>query len=208
MTDLALKSFKPGSTGWCADDLDDPVIDAFWNQRRYEIVEGVLTLMPPAMFDGGVALFNLLYLLRQHIDKHRLGGRIATEADIILDQVRVPVADAVWLTDDDERKQKDAHAKRGRRPELKYGRIVVPPTLIIESISQGHERHDRDVKRRWYAEAHIPNYWLLDAQQRTLDCLVLDGPDYRPDQSGRDDAELRPSLFPGLVIPLGQLWAE
>ena len=208
MTDLALKSFKPGSTGWSADDLDDPVIEAFWLQRRYEIVEGVLTLMPPALYDGGAALFNLLYLLRMHIDKHQVGGKIATEVDVVLGELRVPVADAVWLNDDDLRKQKKAHADHGRRQELKYGRILIPPTLVIESISLGHEAHDRQTKRRLYAEAHVPNYWLLDAQQRSLDCLVLDGADYRIDQSGRDDAELRPSLLPGLIIPLSQLWAE
>jgi Uma2 family endonuclease len=48
----------------------------------------------------------------------------------------------------------------------------------------------------------------LDAQQRSLECLVLEGADYRVDQSGRNADEIKPSLFPGLVIPLAQLWAE
>jgi Uma2 family endonuclease len=79
---------------------------------------------------------------------------------------------------------------------------------VIESLSWGHESHDRETKRSWYAEAGIPNYWLLDAQERSLECLVLEGSGYRTDQSGRDAAELRPSAFPGLVISLGTLWAE
>ena len=58
-------------------------------------------------------------------------------------------------------------------------------------------------------EAHFDRpALLLDAQQRSLDCLILEGPDYHTDQSGHDNDELRPSLFPGLSIPLGQLWAE
>jgi hypothetical protein len=40
-----------------------------------------------------------------------------------------------------------------------------------------------------------------------LDCLVLDGSDYRIDQSGKDDDLLKPSAFAGLVVPLGKLWA-
>jgi Uma2 family endonuclease len=67
---------------------------------------------------------------------------------------------------------------------------------------------DPEIERRWYAEAQIPNYWLLDAHERSLECLVLEGNDYRVDQSGKDEAELRPSMFPGLLIPLARLWAE
>lgn len=52
----------------------------------------------------------------------------------------------------------------------------------------------------------MPNYWLIDAFNRSLECLVLDGPTYRVDVAGRGDDELRPSLFPGLVIRLGELW--
>jgi Uma2 family endonuclease len=137
-----------------------------------------------------------------------LGDCIVPEVDLILNKRRLPRVDAVFLTPDDQRKQKAAHAARGRCSSLKYGRILIPPTLVIESMSLGHEAHDRETKRRWYAEARIPNYWLLDTQQRSLECLVLDGAEYRVDQSGSNDAELRPSLFPGLVISLGRLWVE
>ena len=86
--------------------------------------------------------------------------------------------------------------------------MMVPPTLVIESVSWGHEAHDRDTKRRWYAEGKIPNYWILDAQEKSLECLVLDGQDYRVDQTGRDRDEVRPAAFGGLVIPLVKLWAD
>ena len=207
--DIAERKFEPGTTGWCADDLDDPEIERLWNSGRYEIVEGVLTKMPPALFDGSAALQELLHLLRMHLDAHQPGGKLATEVDVILGQRRVPVVDAVYLTAADQAKQKQAYAAQPvRRKGVKYGRILVPPTLVIESISLGHEAHDRETKREWYAEAGIPNYWLLDAQDRSLECLVLDAADYRTDQSGRDGDELRPGAFPGLILPLGKLWAE
>ncbi len=98
------------------------------------------------------------------------------------------------------------NAARGRK-RLKYGRWLVPPTLIIESISLGHEAHDEETKRQWYEQFGVPNYWLLNAYAKTLRCLVLDGGAYRIDQEGQGDAELTPSLFPGLVVPLKTLWA-
>jgi len=206
--EIAHREFIPGTTGWTVDDLDDPEIERLWCQGKYEIVEGVLTQMAPALFDGGSSLQELLFLLRTYIATSQPGSKIATEVDMILGTRRLPRVDALLLSPDDRVKQKQANAARGKRKQLKYGRILVPPTLVIESVSWGHEAHDRETKRAWYAEAKIPNYWLLDAQQRSLECLILDGAAYRLDQSGHDADELRPALFPGLVIPLGQLWAE
>lgn len=207
ITDVAHREFLPGTTGWTVDDLEDPEIERQWCQGRYEIVEGVLTVMAPAMFDGGVALQRLVYLLTSHTTSLGLGD-FAFEVDMILSDRRVPVVDAIFLSIDDQLKQKAAHAATGKRKSLKYGRVLVPPTLVIESVSLGHEAHDRETKRGWYAESSIPNYWLLDGQQRSLECLVLENGEYRVDQAGRDNAELRPTLFPGLVVPLGKLWAE
>lgn len=203
------RRFTVGTTGWTAADLDDPRIEAEWLKGHFEIVEGVLTRMPAAYFDGGIALQRLIFILRDALLPSDPDAAIATEVDLIVGPMRVPRVDAVYLSPQARGAQKAAQAKSSRqRPNIRYGRIVVPPTLVIESLSLGHEAHDRVTKRAWYAEAKIPNYWLLNAQERTLECLVLDGGDYRVDVGGRDADPLRPSLFPDLVIPLAKLWAE
>ncbi|HEX3356066.1 MAG TPA: Uma2 family endonuclease [Tepidisphaeraceae bacterium] len=207
-TETAHREFVPGTTGWSVEDLDDPEIERLWCQGRYEIVEGVLTQMAPALFDGSAALQALLFLTRTYLEQFQPGWLIANEVDLILSERRLPVVDAIFLSPEDQLKQKQAHTATGKRKNLKYGRILVSPTLVIESVSQGHEAHDRETKRGWYAEAKIPNYWMLDAQQRSLECLVLDVAEYRVDQSGREDAQLKPGMFPGLVIELGKLWAK
>jgi hypothetical protein len=48
VTDVALKTFEPGTTGWSIDYLDDPEFEPRWCEGRYEISDGVLTKMPPA----------------------------------------------------------------------------------------------------------------------------------------------------------------
>lgn len=206
-TDLTHREFIPGTTGWSVRDLDDPEIEKLWAAGRYEIVEGVLTQMAAAYFDGGSALQELIHILRTYADSRHLHAKIATEVDIIRGAHRLPVADAVYLSADDQQKQKAAHAAE-QRGRLKYGRILIPPTLVIESVSLGHEAHDRETKRGWYAEAGIPNFWILDAAKRSLDCLILDGATYRVDQTGTETSTLTPTLFPGLSIELSTLWAE
>jgi Uma2 family endonuclease len=171
----------------------------------------VLTRMPAAYYDSSWALSGLIHVVNTAITKTDPDGRLVTEVDLVLSALRVPRVDAVYLSPEDRRLQREANAAaptRSRRRRMRYGRILVPPTLVIESLSIGHEAHDRVTKRRWYAEAKVPHYWLLNAHDRTLQCLALDGPDYRTDAEGRDEDVVRPGLFPGLAVPLGRLWTE
>jgi len=204
--ELETKNFAVGTTGWTADDLDDPEIERLWLAGRYEIVEGVLTQVAAAAYlDGGGALTNLVTLLKNHIDTSGSGGMFAQETDVVLENMRVPRVDAIYLTAEALVRQETINAA-SRRPRGKYGRVRVAPALAIESLSPGHEAHDRKTKRRWYAEAGVPHYWLLDAFGRTLECLVLEGSEYRTEAVARDADEVRTSLFPQLVIPLKQIW--
>jgi Uma2 family endonuclease len=199
------REFVVGTTGWSADDLDDPEIERKWDQGSYEIVEGVLTHVAAANFDGGGALVNLVALLKNHVDAAGLRGMFAVETDVILESMRVPRVDAVYLSGDALARQEALNAARPRR-RGKYGRVRVPPTLAIEAVSPGHETHDRKTKRRWYAEAGVPHYWLLDAYEKTLECLILEGGVYRTAQLARDTDDVHSTLFPGLVIPLRRVW--
>lgn len=209
------KPFKVGTTGWTVEDLDNPKIEKQWEQGAYEIVEGVLARMPAAFFDGVLPLTRLQRLIIFHLHNKKLSGDFGFEVDFVVDRRRVAKPDMIFLTPADLRLQAEARARGTRksgtppgRPHLRFGRFLVPPTLVVESISIGHEDHDQETKRRWYAEARVPHYWLLNAYRRSLECLVLKGKAYRIDQAGRDRDELRPSAFPGLVIPLGELWDE
>ena len=203
--DTTAHPFVPGTTGWTASTLDDPAVEARWAQGRFEIIDGVLTTMPPAYFVGGNALIELVFILKTHLSKLGLAGHFGSEADIILDEDRVVVADAVWLTPEDQRRQREATQRAGRT-DADRTRILVPPTLVIESVSPGHERHGEQTKRRWYAEFGVPNYWLLDAFSKSLRCLKLEAGRYVVDAEGFGSDEVRPTLFPDLTIPLSRLW--
>jgi Uma2 family endonuclease len=201
------KRLKPGTTGWSVDDLDNPRVEARWVHGRYEIIEGVLTTMPAAYFEGSVAITKLIFAVMSHLRATSTRGEFATELDIVIDPTRVVKADAAYLSPEDRRRQREAAAAAGRA-DVRRTRILVPPTLLIESVSPGHELHDERTKRRWYAEFGVRHYWLLNSFQRTLRCLSLQGSAYREDAVGRDAEAVRPSAFPGLVIPLDQVWAE
>lgn len=195
--------FDPGTTGWTAHDLDDPEIEREWSDGRYEIVEGVLTKMPPAYFIGGEVLQRLIYRVIAHVGEKV--GSFATEVEIVVDEDRVVRADAVFLTPAEKQRQRRAALAAGSKDPLRT-RILIPPTHIIECVSPGHEKHDDRTKRRWYGEFGVPNYWLLNPFKRTLKCLVLRKGVYHDDAAGQGSEKVRPSLFPGLILRLGQIW--
>lgn len=209
MTVVAATSrpFVPGTTGWTAHELENPETERQWFAGRYEIVKGVLTTMPPAHFPGTRSLLKLVVILSNELDRRGLGSDFGGEVDIIIDDDRVLRADAAWLTPEDLKRQAET-ARRQGRTNVGRTRILVPPTLVIETISPGLERHDERTKREWYAEFGVPNYWILDGFSRSLKCLVLDGTKYRVDCEGRGAEEVRPSLLPGLTIALASLWLE
>jgi Uma2 family endonuclease len=200
------KPFEPGTTGWTAGDLDDPRIEEQWLKGSYEIVEGVLTTMPPAYFTGGKALFNLMFEVRTFQRQVGIAGDFSVEVDLVIDDERVAKADAVWMTPQEQQRQAEA-ALRGGRSDPNRSRILVPPALVIESLSPGHERHDRHVKRKWYAEWGVKHYWLLDAFEQSLECLVLDAGTYSVVATGRGEDLVRPTLFPGPTLSLATVWA-
>jgi len=204
------KSFQPGTLGWAAADLEDEEFERAWNDGQYEIIEGVLTQMPPANFDGNVALSLLRRIVERHLEAMGQNPVFTHEDDLILSETRVVRTDMTYMSESDRARQREANKARGgrRSSKLTYGRLLVPPTLIVESVSPGHGTHDRTTKRAWYAEARVPNYWILDRFEKSLECLVLDGKAYRADSMGRNNDEVRPALFAGLVIPLKQVWGE
>jgi len=206
IVDTSLRPFEPGTTGWCASDLDDPEIERMWFEGWFEIIDGVLTTMAPAYFTGGEALINIIVFCRQYFDEHGIKGSFATEAEIIIDESRVLRADAALMMPADKRRQ--SKAARGQRRDPQRTRLLVPPTLIIESVSPGHERHDRVTKMRWYAEFGVANYWIVDAFEKRLSCFVLEGAAYRQEAAGRKSGTVKPGIFPGLTLPLERIFGD
>jgi Uma2 family endonuclease len=207
MTSIATepRPFQPGTTGWTVRDLDDPEIERQWFSGRYEIVEGVLTTMAAAYFPGGNATANVIIALKEYLKPRGLPGRFAVELDIVVDDTRISRADAAMLLPADIARQEQAARKAGRS-DSRRTRTVVPPTLIIESVSPNHELHDEQTKRRWYAEFGVLNYWIVNAYELSFRCLVLRDGSYYDDAIGRGDDEIRPSMFPGLVLSLKEIW--
>lgn len=57
-------------------------------------------------------------------------------------------------------------------------RLWLGADLVIEVLSESNRKTDLETKRTEYAEAGIPEYWIVDPAQATVTTLVLEGEEY------------------------------
>ncbi len=89
---------------------------------------------------------------------------------------------------------------------VKDTRIDGTPTLVVEVISPTSRRKDRLQKLRIYREAQVPHYWLVNPEEKTLECFSLRDGVYALVAAGMEEEVVEHPHFAGLSIELKALW--
>lgn len=72
--------------------------------------------------------------------------------------------------------------------------------LVMEVVSDDDRRRDLETKRREYARAGIPEYWIVDPQQVRILVLKLDGAAYVVHGEFVPGTQATSSLLPGFGV--------
>jgi Uma2 family endonuclease len=124
-----------------------------------EFADGFLEVLPmPTTYHQRVSAF-LYKALDAWITAGQLREVLFAPLQVRLRKGKVREPDLVFM--------KSEHAARIRN---QYWRR---PDLVIEIVSPKNRRHDLVTKRDEYAEAGIPEYWIVDPQRKTITVLVL-----------------------------------
>lgn len=91
---------------------------------------------------------------------------------------------------------------------LKEARIDGPPALVVEVLSPSSGRRDRLQKLRIYQKVQVQHYWLIDPQERTLECFCLRDGVYALVAAGMDEDIVEHPGFSGLSVNLKTLWGS
>jgi Uma2 family endonuclease len=76
------------------------------------------------------------------------------------------------------------------------------PDLVMEVVSPGTRRVDSVIKVKEYAEAGIPEFWLVDPETETITLYVLAGSVYEQRLVGRPGDTVGSMSLPGFEIPV------
>lgn len=119
----------------------------------------------------------------------------ASQAGIVL---VAPLPVRLWR---DKAREPDVVYLRHDRPRYR-GKYPEGADLVVEVVSEGEEDRERDLvtKRREYATAGIPEYWIVDPRDQRILVLVLDGDVYREHGDFRRGQTAGSALLAGFTL--------
>lgn len=174
------------------DYLELPVEPGY----KYEILEGMLIKEPgPNVIHQRISReleFILLVYFRQTDPQ---GEIFYAPLDLTLGDFTVVQPDILYIPGD-------------QKGIIKEARIDGAPLLAVEIISESSRSKDRLRKRQIYQKSGIQHYWIVDPFAKTLECLACREGDYVLATAGMDEETVTHPDFPGLSIPLSQLWRD
>ncbi len=170
--------------------------DAIWDRakwellpddgNRYEIIDGVLYMTTaPSAFHQWI-IRQIFLALYQSIDSVGVGVTLWSPIGLFMPGCEPVQPDLIVI------RSTDISIIHDRR-------IFGVPALIIEVLSPSNADKDTDTKRKAYARAGLPEYWIVRPSSR--DVLVCTGPDaalgdYTQSQLVAPDAELVSPTLP------------
>ncbi|MCL4835421.1 MAG: Uma2 family endonuclease [Caldilineaceae bacterium] len=80
--------------------------------------------------------------------------------------------------------------------------------LVVEVVSGSAKDRARDLvyKRQEYAQAGIPEYWIVDPETETVTVLALDGNEYTEYGKFHRGESATSKLLPGFAVPVGEVF--
>ncbi len=158
---------------------------------RVELIKGEIVEMSPIGRRHSAFIGNLTQLLVV-----RLAGRA-------LVWVQNPVA----LADDTE-PQPDIAVLRRRRVPYKEREAWAEDALLLIEVADSSLAYDRTTKRRLYAEAGIPEYWVVDCIAETVEVHRTPSAEgYRDVTRVAGTATLTLQAFPNVELTTTEIFA-
>lgn len=156
--------------------------------RLVEFSDGVIEVLPvPTPKHQEIVAF-LYDELNPFVKARKLGKVLFAALPVLLwkDKFREP--DLVFMTTE--------HASRMRR---RYWRGA---DLVMEVVSDDPESQHRDLveKRREYAKARIPEYWIVNPKKAIITVLRLKGRTYVVDSEYKPGDKAKSVLLPGFEV--------
>lgn len=163
--------------------------------ERYEIIDGVLYLMPPSPKEWHQQAVVLLTIyLGNHVQLAGLGRVYVAPFDVELAFNTVVQPDILVILQEN-------------MDRITPSRVVGAPDLAVEVLSPGTARYDR-LKKSWaYAQAGVREYWLVDPLKKTIEVFALEGGEYSLVGVFSGEERLHSAVVVDFPVKVGQIFA-
>ena len=164
------------------------------DHRRRELIGGELIVTPSPTPAHQETVGSIFIASREYALRH--GGRaFVSPVDVVFGQRDVAVPDVVYVAAD----RLDTIAEKA---------LVGAPSLAVEVLSPSTSSVDRKDKRALYARHGVAEYWIVDAERRSIErCSRPQGDAYADSEAFSVGIMLAASL-PGLSIRLDDAFVQ
>ena len=183
-------------------DLDLMPLQGLWTDEQYlaltnqtnhliEFTDGTIEVLPMPTRGHQVILIFLFDLFRAVVERN--GGKVllaALRLRIRPGKFREP--DILMLLDSSDPRNQDAY--------------WLGADLVVEVVSPDHPERDTEEKPLDYAEAGIPEYWIVNPLDATITVLVLDGRAYRRHGVFRRGERATSELLQGFSVSVDEVF--
>lgn len=160
--------------------------------RLIELVEGRLIMHPTPSFEHQEIVNELVALLREYGRATQVGKAISAPFDVRLWEDRIRQPDVLFI-------------RAGHLDRVKGTYLDGPPDWVAEVISPSSREVDEVEKIRDYAEAGVPEYWLIDPQAKTIRIYALRGDAYTLVATYGIGQTARSVTLEGFTVPVDRL---
>lgn len=163
--------------------------------NRYEVIRGVLYVSPAPAYKHQFVVGELAFALRSFLKERRLGVVLEAPFDVKLPfGIASPVQpDVIFF-------------RTGNTPGWEDKSFEGVPDLVAEVLSPKTRGRDRTLKLQAYEDAGVPEYWLVDPDERTVVVCVLKRGKHTELIRGGDGDEVGSSVLPGFRVNVSDLF--
>lgn len=164
------------------------------DDSRYELVEGVLVMVPAPGTQHQLITGRLFRLMADFVERHNLGMVFVAPTEVYLDEHNTVQPDVLYIATE-------------RLGTITETNIQGAPDLVVEVLSPATARRDRLEKSRTYLKYGVKEYWLVDPRDRLVEVRVAEGAGWKVAGTFAGDGVLTSPLLPGIRIELEQVFA-
>lgn len=158
----------------------------------YELINGIIMRRASPHAEHQNTVGNIFAIMRAFVFENQLGKCYVAPLDVMFDDFDLIQPDMMFISKE--------------RLGIVSKFIDGAPELVVEVLSQGSIKMDRNDKMKTYRQNGVAEYWIVDYQKKTVEVYALINDDYDMVSFGDEEGEIESFLLKGLKIKVTTLF--
>lgn len=159
--------------------------------KIHEIIDGDHYMTPaPETYHQTVSR-KIQFQLYEQIEEEGLGFVFDAPTDVQLSETDIVQPDILVILAE-------------RKSIISPKKVIGPPDLIIEILSEHTSQKDMTLKYHLYQKTSVPEYWIVDPVAQSVRMFVMQNERY--EEWGSFHEEISYERIPGVTVDLSKVW--